>query len=49
MLYLKLALVAIVKSLLAFFLCYTRSCVQLLETASCRNAGKSCVHKTQSG
>ena len=26
-----------------------RSWVQVLETASCRNAGKGCVHKTQSG
>jgi hypothetical protein len=26
-----------------------RSWVQLLETTSCRNTGKVCVHKTQSG
>jgi hypothetical protein len=26
-----------------------RSWVQVLETATCRNAGKDCVHKTQSG
>jgi hypothetical protein len=26
-----------------------RLCVQVLKTASCRNAGEDCVHKTQSG
>jgi hypothetical protein len=26
-----------------------RSWVQVMETASCRNAGKGCVHKIQSG
>jgi hypothetical protein len=26
-----------------------RSWVQVPETSSCRNAGKGCVHKTQSG
>jgi hypothetical protein len=26
-----------------------RPWVQLLETTSCRNAGKECIHKTQSG
>jgi hypothetical protein len=26
-----------------------RSWVQVLETASCRNARKSCIHKTQNG
>jgi hypothetical protein len=26
-----------------------RSWVQVLETTSCRNAGKDCIHKTHSG
>jgi hypothetical protein len=42
---------------LVFFLSHGASCclgtmkswVQVLETASCRNAGKDCIHKTKSG